>query len=495
MSVPVQTPYKKYTAAPGATVFPTTFRVVLAGDLQVRVNAVVVTSGFTLSALGLSAGLDVTFSTPMVGGEIVELQRIIPKSRVTDYQQLGNFNSTTVNADIDRTWMSIQELGEEIDRSVKVPIGSSIDPAVLIADLEAASAAAVAAAATADTDAAAAAASAAAAAASAASTGLPVSLVGKLLNFLRVKADESGYEHRTAAQLRSDIGAAKAGADDTITSLSGVTTINGANVGFVPVRQTVLSGPVDSNGQSAFGGSTGSTTVTAAGTLIATAANGFVAAGQQNRTGSIVNPSWTGLSTNGTMFLYLDINADGTCTTGSGTLAPVYQPGGTYSTTANQFTFNYAEMVGKVGNGSAAAQTYRVYVGEVTVAGGVVTAIAWYALNRRFTSAWTATLPAAATQVSANHNLGTQEFIAQFEAECTTADVGFSVGDRVDLLVAGLAGTNVYPMGIRKQRLSLSIQTASGSAQQFLIPDGTTGNGTSLTNARWKYRFVCLPKF
>lgn len=52
----------------------------------------------------------------------------------------------------------------------------------------------------------AAAASQVAAAASAASTNLPVSLVGKLLNFLRVKADESGYETRTPAQALLDIG-------------------------------------------------------------------------------------------------------------------------------------------------------------------------------------------------------------------------------------------------------------------------------------------------
>ena len=47
----------------------------------------------------------------------------------------------------------------------------------------------------------------------------------------------------------------------------------------VPVRQTVLSGPVDSNGQAAFGGSTLGTTVTMTGTLIATAANGFGSSG------------------------------------------------------------------------------------------------------------------------------------------------------------------------------------------------------------------------
>lgn len=292
-----------------------------------------------------------------------------------------------------------------------------------------------------------------------------------------------------AAAARAAISAAASGANTDITSL------NGANVGYVPVRQTVMSGPVDTDGQSAFGGSTGSTTVTATGTLRITAANGFVAGGAQNRVGTIVNPSWTSLSTNGTMYLFVDVNSDGTCTTGSGTLAPTERPGGADVVTNNQFTFNYNEMVGKVGNGTTAVQTYRTYVGQVTVSGGVVTAIVWYALNRRFTGPWVATLPAAQALTTGTHNLGTQEYIAQFEAECTTANVGYAVGDRVDLLVAGLGGTNVYPIGIRKGSLTLSIQTAGGSSTPFLIPDGTTGNGTALTNASWKYRFVCLPKF
>lgn len=170
----------------------------------------------------------------------------------------------------------------------------------------------------------------------------------------------------------------------------------------VTVRQTVELGTVDSNGFAAFGGSTGSTTVTTATTLYLNAANGMV-----NRRGSITNPSWTGLSTNGTMYAYLDIAADGTCTTGSTTLAPVYQFGGTYSTTSNQFTFNIQEMTGKVGNGSTAAQTYRVFVGEVTVASGVVTAITWYALMGRYKkSAQALTI---GMNVSMAHNIGTAD--------------------------------------------------------------------------------------
>ena len=196
---------------------------------------------------------------------------------------------------------------------------------------------------------------------------------------------------------------------------------------FVPVRQTVLSGPVDSNGLPAFGGSTGGTTVTMSGTLVATAANGFGSSGAVDVVGSGTNLSWTGLSTNGTMYLYCDIAA-GALTTGSGTLAPAYQFGGTYSTTSGQFTFNIQEMTGKVGNGSSATQTNRVYMGEVTVAGGVVTAIVWYALQRRYMSAETS-IPAANTVQAFSHNLGiTTGIWSRVKLINKTTEANYAVG-------------------------------------------------------------------
>ena len=258
---------------------------------------------------------------------------------------------------------------------------------------------------------------------------------------------------------------------------------------IVSVRQTVQSGTVDSNGFSAFGGSTGSTTVTASSTLIANAANGMT-----NRTGSITNPSWTSLSTNGTMYLYLDIAADGTCTTGSTTLVPTYQFGGTYSITSLQNTFNIQEMTMKVGNGSTATQVYRVFVGEVTVSGAVVTAIVWYQLMRRYTGAWVATLPSPGS-VSANCNIGTQEYTAQFEIECTTNDSGFVVGDRIDLLTSGISGTYNVPNTLQKKRNSVAVGVANGGSNIGYITPAAGGANTSLTAASWKYRFVCIPKF
>ena len=257
---------------------------------------------------------------------------------------------------------------------------------------------------------------------------------------------------------------------------------------LVPVRQTVLSGPVDSAGLAAFGGSTGGTTVTATGTLIATAANGFGSNGQVDLVGSVTNPSWTGLSTNGTMYLYLDI-AGGVASPGSTTLAPAYQWGGTYSTTSGQFTFNIQEMVGKVGNGSSAVQTYRVFVGEVTVAGGVVTAIKWYALQGRYQGAWTSTIPAANTTTSASHLIGCADVETDFEIECTTTDGGWAVGDRLrhnSLYANDASARAILPLYADALTVNLIVNNSTG----ITASRKDTRTAFITTAASWKYRFM-----
>lgn len=281
---------------------------------------------------------------------------------------------------------------------------------------------------------------------------------------------------------------AAAGANTDITSLSYLTVYP-----YVPVRQTVLSGPVDTNGFSAFGGSTGTTTVTAAGTLISAAANGF-GVGTIDRIGSITNPSWSSLGTNGTMYLYLDIAANGTCTTGSTTLAQNYQWGGTRSTTNGQATFNIQEMSMTVGNGSVATQTHRVFVGEVTVAGGVVTAIVWYQLQGRYDSGWTATLPAGGTNTSRNHNLGVNPEFLDYVIECTTIDGAYAFGDRLKASSGSVAtawtGSSTLPFGFSATRLVQSISMHSFAAASHFTVNKTGFGSAQLTNASWRYKFL-----
>jgi hypothetical protein len=253
-----------------------------------------------------------------------------------------------------------------------------------------------------------------------------------------------------------------------------------------PVRQTVLSGPVDTNGYAAFGGSTGSTTVTAAGTLKATAA---AAAGADfNLTGSIVNPSWASLSTNGTMFLYLDVSSATVPTTGSTTLAPIYQWGGTPSIVNGQHTFNIQQMTMYVGNGTTAVQVARVFVGEVTVASAVVSAIVWYALMGRYDSGFTATLPGTNAQITKTHNIGQIPLASEFVIECTTTDLGWAVGSQLRSLSLWTAdGTGRAPLTVIGARLSLSLQTGSTAGIALL---STAGVGSYTAAANWKYKFV-----
>jgi len=262
---------------------------------------------------------------------------------------------------------------------------------------------------------------------------------------------------------------------------------------YVPTRQTVLAAAVDSNGFTAIGGSTGSTTLTTTAIsvsvpFVVTAANSFNLQGAVNVMGmSTTNLSWTGLSTNGTMYLYVDIGSDGTVTTGSGTLAPVYQFGGTYSTTSGQFTFNIQEMVGKVGNGATAVQTYRVYVGEVVVSGGVVASIIWYALQGRYDSGYTATLPTSATNTVKNHLIGVNQITGKFVIKNLTTELNWSVGDEVsDTLVTGTINTNGMTATTR-----LTISYSNGdSGNGFVLRNKTTGATGILTNANWAYRMT-----
>lgn len=127
MPVTNQTPFKSFTAAPGATLFSTDFRVILASDLVVRKDGVVQSSGFTVSGLGNPTGVDVTFGAPMVGGEFIELLREVPLVRPTDYQQLGDFLSPVVNIDFDRIWQALQGIFSRVTGAIRVPYPEQLD--------------------------------------------------------------------------------------------------------------------------------------------------------------------------------------------------------------------------------------------------------------------------------------------------------------------------------------------------------------------------------
>lgn len=122
MSVPNQTPYIIYNANGLTTVFPFEFYVISASDIQVTLNGVELTSGYSVSGVGNVGGGDVTFLTPPATSTVVMIERVVPSYRLTDYQDNGDLLADTVNKDFDRLWMAIQRYGIHLGLALRRPL-------------------------------------------------------------------------------------------------------------------------------------------------------------------------------------------------------------------------------------------------------------------------------------------------------------------------------------------------------------------------------------
>ncbi|MCW0370283.1 glycoside hydrolase family 55 protein [Xanthomonas sacchari] len=127
MTVPQQSPRNVSTAAAGATVFPYDFRILADTDLQVQVNGVTKSLGvhYAVSGVGTEGGGQIVFTTAMAGGETVMRRRLMPLVRTNDFQYLGDLRSFTLNNDQDAPIMMLQQLEDDIGRSLKLPPSST----------------------------------------------------------------------------------------------------------------------------------------------------------------------------------------------------------------------------------------------------------------------------------------------------------------------------------------------------------------------------------
>lgn len=134
MSVSQETPVASSVANGVTTVFPYAFTVLQADDLQVVGEAagvpIAYTLGvhYTLAGIGTGAG-SVTFLAPPANGTILTFFRDTELKRTTDYQSNGDLLARTVNADVDRLWLAMQELlagGKANPSAVRVPLGETV---------------------------------------------------------------------------------------------------------------------------------------------------------------------------------------------------------------------------------------------------------------------------------------------------------------------------------------------------------------------------------
>jgi len=107
MAVSEQTPYKEYTANGSANSFALEFDCDNQDHLIVLVDDVEPVVG-TWSLIGGA----VVFGTAPINGKKITIQRNTPASRSTNFQSFNNsFRPDTINKDLDRLWLKLQELG------------------------------------------------------------------------------------------------------------------------------------------------------------------------------------------------------------------------------------------------------------------------------------------------------------------------------------------------------------------------------------------------
>lgn len=129
MPVTDQTPVDSSTGNGVTTVFPYTFKILDEADILVTVDGVtkILTTDYSVSGVGNDAGGNVTFVAAPANGTTVVRTRDMGYERTTDYQDNGDLPASTLDDDIDRTVMLIQQLRAALLRSVKLPVGTTVE--------------------------------------------------------------------------------------------------------------------------------------------------------------------------------------------------------------------------------------------------------------------------------------------------------------------------------------------------------------------------------
>lgn len=119
----------RMVAASGQTTFPYTGIKILSTDqLEVYVDDVLQTSGYSLPGVPTGEnGGNIVFSTPMVGGEVVQARRVPPLTQTGSYTEASKLNTSAHELNLDKLAMQIQYLDERIDRALKWGFGSTIN--------------------------------------------------------------------------------------------------------------------------------------------------------------------------------------------------------------------------------------------------------------------------------------------------------------------------------------------------------------------------------
>jgi len=189
-------------------------------------------------------------------------------------------------------------------------------------------------------------------------------------------------------------------------------SINKHNIVWVPVRQTVLTGRVDTSvanhpGNALSAGTGLNLTLNASSTDVfrIAFADGFNSnIGQADYIGQFTSNQTLALAANTTHFVYVNRASNGALTLDYSTTVPFYSVSAPASPATDQHWFDLTEYRMKRWSGSEWQNVVRVFVGEATTNSSAVVSAITYAYCGRYESAWTYVI-GDSTNVF-NHNLG-----------------------------------------------------------------------------------------
>ena len=109
LQIPRGAPRAQYVGDGVQTAFTYPFPIFAAEDLTVMVNSAKLSSGFTVSGAGQTAGGTVAFNTPPASGAAVTLLRRMAIERVTDFSESGPLSARALNREFDVLTAGLQQ--------------------------------------------------------------------------------------------------------------------------------------------------------------------------------------------------------------------------------------------------------------------------------------------------------------------------------------------------------------------------------------------------
>lgn len=117
-----------YAGLTGQSVFAYNFRVDEKTDMNVFLAGTIIDQGdWSIDGLGDDSGGDVTLLTPLVADVSVTLLREVDETQLVDYLPFDAFPAETHEGALDKLTFLTQQLQEQVDRGVSLPIDTPLD--------------------------------------------------------------------------------------------------------------------------------------------------------------------------------------------------------------------------------------------------------------------------------------------------------------------------------------------------------------------------------